>query len=144
VQLFDSWAGILGPAQYEEFSLKYISQICEAITEVPVTVFAKGAFFAREQFGRLSCATVGLDWNMDIEESSRLIGPNKTLQGNLDPAALYGTAEQVRAATWRMMEQFRGKRHIANLGHGLYPDTDPELVKVFVQTVKEYSAANRP
>jgi uroporphyrinogen decarboxylase len=81
---------------------------------------------------------------MDIEESSRLIGPNKTLQGNLDPAALYGTAEQVRAATWRMMEQFRGKRHIANLGHGLYPDTDPELVKVFVQTVKEYSAANRP
>ncbi|MEY2705236.1 MAG: uroporphyrinogen decarboxylase [Bacteroidota bacterium] len=144
VQLFDSWAGILGPAQYEEFSLKYISQICNAITEVPVTVFAKGAFFAREQFGKLSCATVGLDWNMDIEESSRLIGPNKTLQGNLDPAALYGTAEQVRAATWRMMEQFRGKRHIANLGHGLYPDTDPELVKVFVQTVKEYSAANRP
>lgn len=143
VQLFDSWAGILGPAQYEEFSLKYISQICDAITEVPVTVFAKGAFFAREQFGKLSCATVGLDWNMDIEESSRIIGPSKTLQGNLDPAALYGTAEQVQAATWRMMEQFRGKKHIANLGHGLYPDTDPELVKVFVQAVKEFSTATR-
>jgi uroporphyrinogen decarboxylase len=138
VQIFDSWAGILGPKQYEEFSLKYISQICDAITEVPVTVFAKGAFFAREALGQLSCETIGLDWNMGIEESSALIGPHKTLQGNLDPAALYGNADQVRQATQDMMEQFRGKRHIANLGHGVYPDIDPEMVKVFIQTVKEF------
>ena len=138
VQLFDSWAGILGPKQYEEFSLKYISQICDAITEVPVTVFAKGAFFAREALGKLSCETIGLDWNMGIEESSALIGPNKTLQGNLDPAALYGNPDQVRKATQDMMEQFRGKRHIANLGHGVYPDIDPVMVKVFIQTVKEF------
>jgi uroporphyrinogen decarboxylase len=138
VQLFDSWAGILGPKQYEEFSLKYIAQICDAITEVPVTVFAKGAFFAREALGKLSCETIGLDWNMGIEESSALIGPHKTLQGNLDPAALYGNPDQVRKATQDMMEQFRGKRHIANLGHGVYPDIDPEMVKVFIQTVKEF------
>ena len=138
VQIFDSWAGILGPKQYEEFSLKYISQICEAITEVPVTVFAKGAFFAREEMGKLSCETIGLDWNMGIAESRKLIGPDKTLQGNLDPAALYGNPDQVRQATLEMMEQFRGSRHIANLGHGVYPDIDPEMVKVFIQTVKDF------
>ncbi|SIO12652.1 uroporphyrinogen decarboxylase [Algoriphagus halophilus] len=138
IQVFDSWAGILGPKQYEEFSHLYISQICDAITEVPVTVFAKGAFFAREEMGNLNCETIGLDWNMGIEESRKLIGANKTLQGNLDPAALYGNPEQVRAATLDMMEQFRGSRHIANLGHGVYPDIDPEMVKVFIQTVKDF------
>lgn len=138
VQIFDSWAGILGPKQYQEFSLKYISQICDTITEVPMTVFAKGAFFAREDMGLLSCETIGLDWNMGIAESRKLIGSNKTLQGNLDPAALYGNADQVRKATIEMMEEFRGTRHIANLGHGVYPDIDPEMVKVFIQTVKEF------
>ena len=52
--------------------------------------------------------------------------------------ALYGNPDQVRAATLEMMDQFKGSRHIANLGHGLYPDIDPEMVKVFIQTVKEY------
>ncbi|WP_373400136.1 uroporphyrinogen decarboxylase [Algoriphagus halophilus] len=139
IQVFDSWAGILGPKQYAEFSHRYISQICDAITEVPVTVFAKGAFFARKEMGNLNCETIGLDWNMGIEESRKLIGANKTLQGNLDPAALYGNPEQVRAATLDMMEQFRGSRHIANLGHGVYPDIDPEMVKVFIQTVKDFN-----
>lgn len=138
IQIFDSWAGILGPDQYEEFSLRYISQICDAIQDVPKTVFAKGAFFARESMGKLNCETIGLDWNMGIAESRKFIGPNKTLQGNLDPAALYGSAEQVREATQNMMEQFRGSRHIANLGHGVYPDIDPEMVKVFIQTVKDF------
>lgn len=138
VQIFDSWAGILGPKQYHEFSLKYISQICDEITEVPMTVFAKGAFFAREEMGLLNCETIGLDWNMGIAESRKLIGSDKTLQGNLDPAALYGNADQVRKATIEMMEEFRGTRHIANLGHGVYPDIDPEMVKVFIQTVKEF------
>ena len=87
----------------------------------------------------LNCSTIGLDWNMGIAESRELIGPNKTLQGNLDPAALYGSAKEVEAATKSMMDQFKGTRHIANLGHGVYPDIDPEMVKVFVQTVKSYS-----
>ncbi len=139
VQLFDSWAGILPPDHYKEFSLQYISRICDAISEVPLTVFAKGAFFALEEMGKLNCETLGLDWNMDIAESRRLIGEHKTLQGNLDPAALYGSRKEVEHATRKMLDQFEGSRHIANLGHGVYPDTDPENVKVFVETVKEYS-----
>lgn len=138
LQVFDSWAGILGPKQYTEFSLPYISQICDAVTDVPKTVFAKGAFFALEEMGKLNCETIGLDWNMGIAESRALIGNHKTLQGNLDPAALYGSAEQVKQATIEMMEQFRGSRHIANLGHGVYPDINPEMVKVFIETVKSF------
>ena len=85
VQVFDSWAGILGPSVYSEFGTKYVSRICEAINEVPVTVFAKGAYYAREELAKLDCQTIGLDWNMDIEESRKIIGMDKTLQGNLDP-----------------------------------------------------------
>lgn len=138
VQLFDSWAGILPPNHYEEFSLKYIAQICDAIQSVPKTVFAKGAFFAREAMGKLDCQTIGLDWNMGIAESRAMIGAGKTLQGNLDPAALYGSNQEVAAATRLMMEQFKGTRHIANLGHGVYPDINPDKVKVFIETVKNF------
>jgi uroporphyrinogen decarboxylase len=138
VQLFDSWAGILSPEQYEEFSLRYIKRICDSIQDVPVTVFAKGAFFARKQLGLLSCNTIGLDWNMDIDESRKLIGPSKTLQGNMDPCLLYSDFEKIISATEEMLIKFGPDKHIANLGHGLYPDTSPDAVKVFIDTVKNF------
>jgi len=137
VQIFDSWAGILSPQQYEEFSLAYISRICDAIDEVPKTVFAKGAFFARSRMNDLKCEVVGLDWNMDIKESRSMM-PNKVLQGNLDPCALYGSLADVRKEAVAMMTQFGSRRHIANLGHGLYPDIEADKVKCFVDTIKEY------
>ncbi len=137
VQVFDSWAGILSPNQYQTFSLPYIKQICDAIEETPITVFAKGAYFARKAIGQLDCQVVGLDWNMDIRESRRLI-PNKTLQGNLDPCVLYGTNRSIESHTKKMLKSFGSKHHIANLGHGVYPDTDPDKVKCFIETVKAY------
>lgn len=143
IQIFDSWAGILGPEHYQRYSQKYIAQICDAIIEVPVTVFAKGAFFARSEMRHLNCETIGLDWSMDIQSSRRLIGENKTLQGNLDPCALYAPDNELEKATKKMLDEFGTSRHIANLGHGVYPDTDPEKVKVFIKTVKEYSAKLR-
>lgn len=138
LQIFDSWAGILSPQQYSTFALPYISKICDAITEVPLTVFAKGAYFAREEIGKLNCRTVGLDWNMDARESRKLIGPDKTLQGNLDPCVLYGSFNDIENATKTMMKQFEGGPHIANLGHGVYPDIQPDAVKCFIETVKAY------
>lgn len=137
IQIFDSWAGILSPEQYNEFSLPYISRICDAIDEVPKIVFAKGAFFARANMNRMSCDVVGLDWNMEIEESRRLL-PDKVLQGNLDPCALYGSFDDVRRETKKMLDAFGNTPHIANLGHGLYPDTEADKVRCFVDTVKEY------
>jgi uroporphyrinogen decarboxylase len=138
VQLFDSWAGILSPSQYSEFGTKYVNEICNAITEVPITVFAKGAYFAREEMGKLNCNTIGLDWNMNIEESRKLIGNEKTLQGNLDPCVLYADFKTIENETKKMLKAFGPTKHIANLGHGVYPDTDPEKVKCFINTVKEY------
>ncbi|MFN4146832.1 MAG: uroporphyrinogen decarboxylase [Runella sp.] len=138
VQIFDSWAGILSPDQYRTFSLPYIKQICDAISgEAPVTVFAKGAFFARQEIGQLNCSVVGLDWNMDIAESRALI-PHKTLQGNLDPCVLYADYAQIRTEVHRMLEAFGTQRYIANLGHGVYPDTDPDKVRCFIEAVKSY------
>jgi uroporphyrinogen decarboxylase len=137
VQIFDSWAGILGPQQYEEFSLRYIARICEAITEVPKTVFAKGAFFALEQMNSISCNVVGLDWNMNINATKKIL-PQKTLQGNLDPCALYGSLDQVKEETKKMLTTFGPSKHIANLGHGLYPDTEVDKVRCFIDTVKAF------
>jgi uroporphyrinogen decarboxylase len=137
VQVFDSWAGVLTPAQYKAFAIPYIKQICDAIEETPVTVFAKGAYFARREISKLDCQVVGLDWNMDIRESRRMI-KNKTLQGNLDPCVLYGSNRSIESHTKKMLKSFGSQYHIANLGHGVYPDTDPDKVKCFVETVKAY------
>lgn len=138
VQIFDSWAGVLGPEQYSEFSIKYIRAICEAITEVPVTVFAKGAGFALGEMSSLRCRTIGLDWQMDIRESRAKLGENFTLQGNADPCLLYAPEEKIREEVKKMLSAFEGKPHIANLGHGLYPDTDPDKVRFFIQEIKSY------
>ncbi len=138
IQIFDSWAGILPPAHYSEFSLPYIAQICASISEVPKTVFAKGAFFARKELAQIKCEVIGLDWNMSPQESRGLVGENKTLQGNLDPCALYGSDASIRKETRAMLQAFGGQRHIANLGHGVYPDTEPDKVRCFIETVKEW------
>lgn len=140
LQLFDSWAGVLSPQQYTEFSLKYISQICDALQScnVPVTVFAKGAYFARKEMASLNCRVIGLDWNMDSVESRQLIGSTKTLQGNADPCLLYADTRTIKKETCTMLKSFGPERYIANLGHGVYPDTPLDSVKCFIDTVKEF------
>lgn len=138
VQVFDSWAGILSEEQYKEFALPYISKICDAIEDVPVTVFAKGAYFIRKELGGLNCQTIGLDWNMDPIESRQLIGDSKTLQGNLDPCVLYSDFKTIEKKTKEMLSLYKGGSHIANLGHGVYPDVNPEAVKCFIETVKAF------
>lgn len=139
LQIFDSWAGILSPAQYREFALPYISDICNALHGVvPITVFAKDAFFVREDLGKLKCNTIGLDWTMDVAESRALIGNEKTLQGNADPCLLYADFETIKSETEKMLRAFGPSKHIANLGHGLYPDLEKEKVKFFVDTIKEF------
>jgi len=137
VQVFDSWAGILSPAQYQRFALPYIRQICEAINEVPVTVFSKGAWFVLEDIGQLDCQVVGLDWNTPPKLAQQWVGEGKILQGNLDPCQLYAAPEVIRSATTAMLDAF-GRGHIANLGHGVYPDTPLDGVKAFVDAVKAY------
>ena len=138
IQVFDSWAGSLGPSQYDEFSLRYIAQIVAALPHVPVTVFAKGAHFATAGIATTGCQTIGLDWTMDAA-TARAQAPLQTLQGNMDPCALYANPEAIDKAVEDMLAQFGTQRYIANLGHGLYPDTNPDHVRHFVQAVKEKS-----
>ena len=142
IQLFDSWAGILSPEVYNEFSLFYNKQICEAIKDVPVTFFAKDVRISPSKFNELKCETVGLDWCMDPADFRKAL-PGKTLQGNLDPCVLYAEPSIIREETRNMLRRFGTKRHIANLGHGVYPDIKPDAVKCFVNEVKEYSAELR-
>lgn len=138
VQVFDSWAGILGTKQYAEFSLRYLKEISDAISEVPLTLFSKGAITSLPAIAALNCNTVGLDWNMDVKEIRAEIGESRTIQGNLDPCVLYASHEIVKNETKNMLDSFKSRRHIVNLGHGVYPDVDPEKVKTFINTVKEY------
>ena len=138
IQVFDSWAGILSPEYYKEFGMKYIDEICKAVCDVPTTIFSKGAFFALDQMKNLNCNTIGLDWTMDAGNAVNIFKNSKTLQGNLDPCVLYGDFKLVETKTKEMLDKFVNSRHIANLGHGVYPDTDPEKVKCFIETVKSY------
>lgn len=138
VQVFDSWAGILGTEQYQEFGLKYINKIVKSIDSVPVTVFSKGAYGSLPLVASMNCNTIGLDWNMNMNHVRDIVGENKTLQGNLDPCALYASHEEIEKMTKNMLNSFKSKRHIVNLGHGVYPDIDPERVKTFIKTVKNY------
>lgn len=137
VQVFDSWAGILSPIQFRTFALPYLQQIAAAIDKVPVTVFAKGAWFAYQDLEEVDCNVVGIDWNTSPYFAKALL-KTKVCQGNLDPCQLYGPANEVKKATLNMVKAF-GNKHIANLGHGVYPDTPLDNVRVFVDTVKGYS-----
>lgn len=140
LQLFDSWAGILGQEQYETFGLRYIRKIAQAFEGFPFTVFSKGAIASLPDISEIPCTTIGLDWNMDIKETRRLVGKTKTLQGNLDPCLLYADNKTIQVEVNKLLDSFESPRHIVNLGHGVYPDIDPEKVKVLIKTVKDYEA----
>ncbi len=138
VQVFDSWAGILSRQQYAEFCIPYLEKICNSISEAPVTIFSKGAISSLPDLANLNCNTLGLDWNMEIEEVRKLVGESKTLQGNMDPCLLYADHNRIELETKKMLDSFKSLRHIVNLGHGIYPDTDFEKVKTFINTIKSY------
>lgn len=140
VQIFDSWAGVLGRAQYAQFAAPYIDRIVRAITEVPVIVFAKDAFHAIDLIGDMPCQVVGLDWTADPAAAAQAL-PGKALQGNLDPAQLYAAPEAVAQATLDMIAAFPQGRHIVNLGHGIYPDLPRESVIAMIETVKNFRYA---
>lgn len=137
IQLFDSWAGLLSPALYQKFGLPYIRQILESV-DVPTIFFGKGAFYALEDMKELPCAALGIDWNMRPSDVRKTLGGEYVVQGNLDPASLYGSADQIEKETHAMIKAFGG-HHIVNLGHGVYPDTPLEGVKAFVNAAQSYS-----
>ncbi|MCP4443607.1 MAG: uroporphyrinogen decarboxylase [Aureispira sp.] len=138
IQLFDSWAGVLNNNTFRTFSLPYLQKIATALSaEVPVTLFAKGAWHSLPEIAASDCNVVGLDWTTDVKWARQQVGAKQVVQGNLDPCALYSDADSLKATTIQMLKDF-GPHHICNLGHGVYPDTPLDNVKVFVDTVKAF------
>jgi len=115
-----------------------MKRIADAIEDVPVTLFAKGAWHSLPKIANAGCNVLGLGWTQTPKDVRALLGAKQVVQGNLDPCALYGDAASIEKATIAMLEGF-GPHHIANLGHGVYPDTPLDNVKVFVDTVKNFS-----
>jgi len=139
IQIFDSWAGVLTEQMFYEFSLNYISKICNAISSlVPVTIFAKDAHYAIEEISKTTCSVIGLDWTIN-PTIARQQAKHKTLQGNVDPCLLYADEKKIISETQIMLNAFGKQKYICNLGHGLYPDIDKEKVKFFVDFVKNYN-----
>ena len=145
VMLFDTWGGVLTPAQYEQFSLHYMAEIVDSLTRkaegrrVPNIVFTKGGGAWLNKIAAIGCDAVGIDWTTDLHEARQAVGGRVALQGNLDPAALFSAPEVLRAETQRVLASYgEGAGHVFNLGHGITPDVDPERVAVLVNTVREY------
>jgi uroporphyrinogen decarboxylase len=147
VQVFDSWAGILGPQGFRTFARPYLEQIASALAErhpdVPTIVFAKNAHYATDALADTDYDVISLDWTMDPQAARLLVGDRAVLQGNLDPAALYAAPDDIRREVQHMLAGFGPQNHIANLGHGMHPTHDPEHVGVFVDAVHEHSEAMR-
>ncbi len=134
VQLFDSWAGVLSPQLYREFALP-ASRAALAPVAAPRVLFAKGAWHSMETIAEAEA--YGVDWTVPAELARKTYPAGTVLQGNLDPASLYAPPEQI-AKTTRQLLHDMGQDHIANLGHGVYPDTPLEGVKAFIAAVKAH------
>jgi uroporphyrinogen decarboxylase len=145
VMLFDTWGGVLTPAQYEEFSLRYMAEVVDALTRksdghrVPNIVFTKGGGAWLKKIAAIGCDALGVDWTTDLATARQAVEGRVALQGNLDPSALLAPPEILRAETLRVLASYgEGAGHVFNPGHGTTPDVDPERVAVVVDTVRSY------
>jgi uroporphyrinogen decarboxylase len=139
IQVFDSWGGLLSPDDFENISLKYTRQIINALgDEVLTIIFAKGAWHSLESMSTTGTHGLGIDWCITPQLARELAGNKVTLQGNLDPAKLLSPIPDIKKEVKKMLADFGGQRHIANLGHGILPNTPVDHAKAFVETVKEW------
>lgn len=139
LQVFDSWGGLLSPADFEVLSLQYIRQIVAAVKdEVPTIIFAKGAWHSLESMAATGAAGLGIDWCITPKMARQFAGNNITLQGNFDPAKLLSPIPVIEREVKDMLTAFGPGRHIANLGHGILPNVPVDHARAFVNTVKEF------
>ena len=146
VMIFDTWGGVLSTPAYQAFSLSYMQQIIEGLVRVqdgqrvPVTLFTKGGGQWLEMMAATGCDALGLDWSTSIADARARVGDKVALQGNMDPAMLYGAPAQIEAEVARILVEFgQGEGHVFNLGHGISQDVDPQAPEVFVDAVHRLS-----
>jgi uroporphyrinogen decarboxylase len=144
--IFDTWGGVLTPADYREFSLRYMKQIVDGLTResdgrrVPVILFTKGGGAWLADMAETGCDALGVDWTTDLADARRAVRDRVALQGNLDPSVLYAPPAEIRAQVARVLASFgRGRGHVFNLGHGIHPDVPPAHAAAMVDAVHELS-----
>jgi len=149
VMIFDTWGGALSHRAYREFSLAYLQRIVAGLIKerdgerVPSIVFTKGGGLWLEDIAAIGCDAVGLDWTSSLAESRRRVADRVSLQGNLDPIALFASPEAIATEARRVLDDFHsagpGGGHVFNLGHGISQFTPPQNVTALVNAVHEYS-----
>jgi uroporphyrinogen decarboxylase len=146
VQLFDSWVGALSPADYEEFVAPWSARVLEALrgAGVPSIHFGTGTATLLEAMAAAGGDVIGLDWRLPLDEGWDRVG-RRAVQGNLDPAVLLAPWERVAAATRDVLDRARGRPgHIFNLGHGVLPETDPDVLGRVRELVHEETRTADP
>jgi uroporphyrinogen decarboxylase len=145
LQIFDSWAGVLAPCDYEQFALPYVKTIISELkksTDVPLIYFANNGATLLPMTKTVGADVLGLDWRLPLDEAVRQVGTTVSLQGNLDPCALLLPHDKLEKRVGRILEQAKGARgHIFNLGHGILPEIPPEQAKFMVDAVHRLSGA---
>jgi uroporphyrinogen decarboxylase len=146
VMIFDTWGGALSHAAYQQFSLRYMTQVLAGLKRqqgaepIPSIVFTKGGGLWLESIADSGCDAIGLDWTVDIAEARRRVGHKVALQGNLDPAVLFAGPEVIAAEVEQILAGFgEGSGHVFNLGHGISQFTPPENALALVEAVHSIS-----
>jgi uroporphyrinogen decarboxylase len=144
VQLFDSWAGALAPADYRRHVMPTSAKVFDAVAGhgVPRIHFGVGTGELLGLMGEAGADVVGVDWRVPLDEAARRVGPGKALQGNLDPAVLFAPTAAVEEKTREVLDAARaaGTGHVFNLGHGVLPNTDPDALTRLVDFVHRATA----
>ena len=143
VQLFDSWAGALSPEQYRRYVLPHSTKVLQGLKDldVPRIHFGVGTGDLLPMMGEAGADVVGVDWRVPLDEAARRVGPSYALQGNLDSAVVLAPWPVVEDAVRRVLDSARDlPGHIFNLGHGVLPDTDPDVLTRIVELVHQETA----
>jgi uroporphyrinogen decarboxylase len=137
IQLFDSWVGVLSPADYEEFVAPWSARILKAV-DVPTIHFGTGTASLLPGMAAAGGDVIGLDWRLPLDEGWGLIGEQHGVQGNLDPALLLGPWDRVETAVDDVLRRADGRAgHIFNLGHGVLPGTEASVLTRLAAFVRE-------
>jgi len=143
IQVFDSWAGILSPVDFEKYALPYVQKIVSTFKgKVPVIYFAFNGSAMLKKVKQSDADVLGIDWRIDISDAINTLGNDVAVQGNLDPCTLFGTKDMIRDRVAGILHGAKNaKGHIFNLGHGILPETPVENAIAMVEAVHELSSS---
>lgn len=141
VQIFDSWAGELAPSDYRQRVLPHVRRLVERIQKTghPVIYYINGAGTLLEAARETGADVLGIDWRVEMADAVRRLGPDRpSLQGNLDPCALFAPPRDIRERVHTLLEATGGQGHVLNLGHGVHPETPLEGVEAFLLAAESW------